>query len=87
MGGSGEVSAVVSPVRFQRWLFWGLISQVQVLKAEKPDMWFNLFAPQGEDQVCEFPPDCGSLCWRLGLWRDCISASPSHFDVGFFFSP
>lgn len=50
-------------------------------------MWFNLFAPQGEDQVCEFPPDCGSLCWRLGLWRDCISASPSHFDVGFFFSP
>lgn len=56
MGGSGEVSAVVSPVRFQRWLFWGLISQVQVLKAGRAPPWHsNRFTPQGEALGFEFP--------------------------------
>lgn len=33
--------------------------QVQVLKVGVPVVWFKPFAPQGEAQGFEFPPDCG----------------------------
>lgn len=33
---------------------------------------------------CEFHSHFGWLCWVWGLWPDCVSASPIHFDVGFF---
>ena len=58
----------VSPSGFQNEMFWGLISQVQVLKAEVPDMEFKPFIPQGEAPGFEFPPGCALLCqgWDLG---------------------
>ena len=33
---------------------------------------------------CEFHSHFCWLCWGWGLWPDCVSASPNHFDVGFF---
>lgn len=29
-------------------------------------------------------PDYKALCWRWGLWYDCVSAFPNHFNVGIF---
>ena len=57
---------------------------MQVLKVGVLDEGFKPFAPQGEAQVCEFPPHCGSLWQRWSLWQDCVSASPTCFNVGFY---
>ena len=49
-----------------------------MLEGSKP------FTSQGEAGTCEFPSYCVSLFWGLGLWQDCVSASPTHLSVGFF---
>lgn len=45
---------------------------------------FKPLTPQGKFLGCESLPDFGLLCKVCGLWWDCISASPTHFDVDFF---
>ena len=57
---------------------------MQVLKVGVPDVGFQLFAPQGEALWFEFLPDCGFLCQQMGLWQDCVSASPFCFGMGVF---
>ena len=37
-----------SPMGFQSQMFWGLISQVQVLNVGMSDVEYELFSPQGE---------------------------------------
>ena len=49
---------VASPTGFQSHVFQGLMSQVQVLKIEVPDVVFKPFTSQGEAQAYDFPPDC-----------------------------
>ena len=49
----------VSPVGFQSCMFWGLVSQVQVLKVGVPDGGFRPFALQGEAPGSEFSHDYG----------------------------
>lgn len=65
-------------------MFWELISQIQVQNAVVPDVGFKPFAPQGEAPGFEFPSDCGSSGQGWSLQQDCVSASPTHFDMGFF---
>lgn len=49
-------------------------------------MRFKTFAPQGKALEFEFPPvGCALLHQRWDLWQDCVSASPTHFTVVFFF--
>lgn len=45
-------------------------------------MGFEPLAPSGEALGFQFPLNCGWLCWKKGLWRDCVPASPIPFDVG-----
>lgn len=40
------------------------------------------FIPQGEAPGSEFPPNCGALCQRRGLWSDWVPSSPTCIDVG-----
>lgn len=42
---------------------------------------FKPFSPQGEALDFEFHPDCRLLHWDWSLWWNCISASPTCFDV------
>lgn len=63
-------------------MFWGLIFEVQVLKACVPDWGFRVCAAQGEAQCFEFPVDDGSLSQRWGIWQDCLSLS--YLLMGFF---
>lgn len=44
-------------------MFWGSISQDEVLKFKEPDMGSNLFTSQGEAETFEFPTDCMALYW------------------------
>lgn len=55
------------PIAFQSQVFWGLLSQVLVLKPGVPKVGSKPFAPQGEALGFEFPPDFGMPCqvWRL----------------------
>ena len=39
---------------FQSWMFWGLVSQVQILKVGVPDVEFKPIAPLGEAVGFEF---------------------------------
>lgn len=45
-------------------------------------MGFRTFTPQGEAWDFEFPPDCGVAAPAVGLWQDCVSASPTCLHVG-----
>ena len=47
-------------------MFWGLISQVLVLKAVLPDVGFKPVTPHGEAQTCEFS---SYLVWEI-LWTE-----------------
>lgn len=62
-----------------------LISPVQVLQTEVPNVEFKYFIPYGEGSGFVFPSNYGSPHQRLGLWQDCAKASPASFDVCFFF--
>lgn len=42
-----------SPVHFQSYMFWGFISQAQVLQVGVPDVGFTPLASQGEAWSCE----------------------------------
>lgn len=65
---------------FSKLYVLGLISHVQVLKVGVPNVGFKPFTPQGDISGFQFSPNCGSLCWG-GVH---VSASSTHFDVGFF---
>lgn len=54
-------------------MFWGLISQVHILKTGVPDVRLKPFPPQGEDAGFEFPPDWRSQHWGWDLL--CLSVS------------
>lgn len=49
-------------------MFWGLLSQLQVLKIEVLSVGFKPFVPQGEKLLIEFTPDCGALLYEWRLW-------------------
>ena len=51
----------ISPIGPESQVFYGLISQVLVLKLGVPGVTYESFAPQGEALAFEFPPDCESL--------------------------
>ena len=63
-------------------MFWTPVSQVQVLKTGVPNVGFKPFTSQREAGDCV--SWWGSLHQGWGLRRQCVSASPTHFDVGFF---
>ena len=65
-------------------MFWGSVSQVEVLKVEVPDVGSKPFAPWGEAGSCEFPPDCVLPSQEWDLRQDCFLASSIRLDVGFF---
>lgn len=50
------------PTGFQSQMFWGLISQVPVLKIGVPVVGYKPFTAQREAQGFEFPPGFGFLC-------------------------
>ena len=56
-----------SPIGFQSLMLQWPVPQVEVLQVEVLDIGSNAFAPQGEAESCEFPPDCMNLCWGCGL--------------------
>lgn len=39
---------------------------------------------QQEAHGSELPPNCRSSHWAWGWRRDCVSASPTHLNIGFF---
>lgn len=47
-----------SPASFQSGVFWGMVTQMEVLKVGTLDVGSKPFTPQGEAGSCEFPPDC-----------------------------
>lgn len=60
-------------------IFWGLVSQVLVLKVRMPNVGYKTFTPQSEAPGVEFPYN-GSWHQQWEFWLDCISAFPTHFD-------
>lgn len=62
-------------VGFQRKMFWGLVSQVQVLKVGVPEVGVQIVCSPGRSSWLSFPPDCGSLYGRWGLRLDCVPTS------------
>lgn len=77
-----------SPTSSQSWLCVGSASQEEVLKVGGLDVGFKPFAPQVETWNWEAPPNCLTLCQGWGLWQECASAFPTHFDEGIFsFTP
>lgn len=62
----------MSPIHFQSYMFWGLISQVHILKVGVTNVRFQPFAPQGEVSRSESPPDSGLLCWD-GVYGEIVS--------------
>ena len=69
-----------SPVGFQSF---GAGLQVEVLKVAALDVGSKPLTRQ-EAVSCAFPPRCISLSWGWGLWQVCVSASPTHLNVGIF---
>lgn len=69
------MSCRCDPCWFSELMFWGLISQVQVLKIGVPDVGFKRFAPWGGARGFEFPLDYGLLHSRLFMVRLCVSLS------------
>lgn len=61
----------VSSVVFQNYMFWGLVSHVQVLKVEVPNLGFKPFAPQGEPLASDFPSD-SVLHTRSGIYGEIV---------------
>lgn len=57
----------VSPVGFQRQMFWGSIVWVGILKVGALNVEYKPFIPQGETGIWEFPPDFMVLCQGWGL--------------------
>lgn len=53
-------------------MFWGLISQMHVLKVEVPNVRFKHFTPQGEAPDFEFPPVVGN-CGGGGVYDEIVS--------------
>lgn len=51
----------VCHVSFQSQIFWGLVSQMQVLKVAVLCVGYIPFIPKGKAPSCEFPPDCRLL--------------------------
>lgn len=65
---SSRPSWDAGPIGFQVEMFWGLVSQVQSLKAEVPNVGFEPSAPQEKAPGFEFSLCCGLLCrgWVYG---------------------
>ena len=64
----------VSPIALQRQMFWGLISQVEVLKVVAPDMQTKPFTPQREAQNYQFPSQLCITELEVGFMaRLCLS--------------
>lgn len=47
-------------------------------------MLLKLFISQGKAGSWGFPLNCMALCLEWGLWRECIIAFPTNFDVSIF---
>ena len=64
-------------------MFWGLLSQVLVLKSGMLDVGYKLFAPLEEALGFYSPPSAnyGLLCWAWVSQQDCVSAFPTCYDV------
>ena len=76
---------IQTPLAFKAKIFWGLISQMLVLKAGVPDVGFNPFSPQGEARVVRpLPPLLVGHCIGCEfMTRLCLSLS-CPFWCGFF---
>lgn len=52
----------MSPVDFQTWMFWGLVSQVQMLEVRMPVVEFKHLDTEGEAPGLGFRPNYRLLC-------------------------
>ena len=76
----GPVNAI--PLGSQSCVTWGLVPWVVALKVGVLVVQSKLLTPQEQVGSCEFCHKTKALCQRWGLWRECVSASSTHFDVG-----
>lgn len=65
----------------QSQMFWGLDTQVQVLKVGVPDVRLKPFAPHGKALGCEFPPTWFTTLGGMGFMAQLSLASPGCFCV------
>ena len=73
-----------SPNGFMRYLFWGPCLSGESLKSWSARCGVQILCFSGRIQRWEFPPDCMALRWGYGLWLECVSAFPTHFNVDIF---
>lgn len=62
----------MSPIGFQSKMFWGFISQDEVLKVEVPNVGFEPFTPQKDALGFEFSPSVGHHT-RGGVYGKIVS--------------
>ena len=66
----------------------GPVPLVEALKVGALHVWSKVFATQGEPILVKwnwgFHPNSVVLCRGRGLWWECVSAFPFHFDVSTF---
>lgn len=62
----------------------GPIPQVVVSKVWVLNVGSKNFTLQGEARSWEFPSQLYGIVLGCGLWRECVSAFPTHFDLGIF---
>lgn len=65
-------------------MFGELVSHMQVLKAEVPNVESERFALLGEALGFAFSPVSALPRWRWGLMQNCVPASPTCLDLVFF---
>lgn len=71
------------PTSFQSEVFWGMITNMEVLKVGSLDIGSKPFTPQGEAGGCEFPPTCVAIPGVRLIPRVCLSFS-YPFPLGYF---
>ena len=54
------------------------------LKAGVLDVWSKHFSLEGETESWVFPPESKVLCQGWVLWRECVSAFPTCFNLDIF---
>ena len=79
----------MSPIGLESQVFWGLISQVVILKVGLVGlMWVMNPLPPGEAPGCGFFPNYGLLLNAWEIWQCCVLTFPTHFDVvSLWFTP
>lgn len=80
----------ISPVVFQNWIFWGLVSLLQVPRVEVPDMGHESSLLGEELRLYDIPANCGlphigGIFLETRGLADNISAFPPHLDVVLLF--